>query len=77
MLSEHTLLTSGEVAESGAVYVGWPARQPEKAYDATASDKRSTLPASSRSAATLMCPMCREFPKDSTVTSCGHLFCGP
>ncbi|KAK0214939.1 acetyl-CoA synthetase-like protein [Armillaria fumosa] len=27
MLCEHTLLTSGEVAESGAVYVGWPARR--------------------------------------------------
>lgn len=26
MLLEHTLLTSGEVAESGGVYVGWPAR---------------------------------------------------
>lgn len=27
MLCEHTLLTSGEVADSGAVYVGWPARR--------------------------------------------------
>ena len=26
MLLEHTLLTSGEVAEAGAVYAGWPAR---------------------------------------------------
>ena len=27
LLCEHTLLTSGEVAESSAVYVGWPATQ--------------------------------------------------
>ncbi|KAJ8081882.1 putative NRPS-like protein biosynthetic cluster [Marasmius tenuissimus] len=27
MLCEHTLLTSGEVADSGTVYVGWPASQ--------------------------------------------------
>ncbi|KAH9913311.1 acetyl-CoA synthetase-like protein [Epithele typhae] len=26
MLLEHTLLTSGEIAESGGVYAGWPAR---------------------------------------------------
>lgn len=26
MLLEHTLLTSGEIAESGGVYTGWPAR---------------------------------------------------
>ena len=27
MLCEHTLLISGEVGESNAVYVGWPAAQ--------------------------------------------------
>ncbi|KAF8921420.1 acetyl-CoA synthetase-like protein [Mucidula mucida] len=27
MLCEHTLLTSGEVAEAGGIYVGWPARR--------------------------------------------------
>jgi carbonic anhydrase/acetyltransferase-like protein (isoleucine patch superfamily) len=27
LLCEHTLLTSGEVAESNAVYAGWPAIQ--------------------------------------------------
>ena len=26
MLLEHTLLASGEVAEAGGVYAGWPAR---------------------------------------------------
>ncbi|KAF9256515.1 hypothetical protein L218DRAFT_881490, partial [Marasmius fiardii PR-910] len=30
MLCEHTCLTSGEVAESGEVYVGWPARRAER-----------------------------------------------
>lgn len=27
MLCEHTLLTSGEIAHAGAVYVGWPASE--------------------------------------------------
>ena len=27
MLLEHTLLTPGEIAESGGVYAGWPARR--------------------------------------------------
>lgn len=27
MLLEHTLLTSGEIAEAGGVYAGWPARR--------------------------------------------------
>ena len=27
MLLEHTLLTSGEISESGGVYSGWPARR--------------------------------------------------
>ena len=27
LLLEHTLLTSGEIAESGGVYAGWPARR--------------------------------------------------
>jgi hypothetical protein len=26
MLCEHTLLTSGEVAEAGGVYTGWPGK---------------------------------------------------
>lgn len=30
MLVEHALLASGDVAEAGAVYSGWPARQLEK-----------------------------------------------
>ena len=27
MLLEHTLLASGEIAEAGELYVGWPARR--------------------------------------------------
>lgn len=27
MLLEHTLLASGEIAEAGEMYVGWPARR--------------------------------------------------
>ncbi|KAL0571102.1 hypothetical protein V5O48_010858 [Marasmius crinis-equi] len=30
VLGEHTLLTSGEVAASGALYVGWPGRRSQK-----------------------------------------------
>ena len=30
MLLEHALLASGDIAEAGAVYSGWPARQIEK-----------------------------------------------
>jgi len=29
MLCEHTLLTSGDVADSGVAYVGWPAKRLE------------------------------------------------
>lgn len=33
MLLEHTLLTSGEIAESGGVYAGWPAhRMDQRTY---------------------------------------------
>lgn len=32
MLSEHTLLTSGEVAEAGTVYVGWPAKRVDNSW---------------------------------------------
>lgn len=69
MLLEHTLLTSGEIAEAGQVYVGWPAKplnnwKPKDVVDRDASE-----------GATLMCPMCRDFPKMASVTMCGHVFC--
>jgi hypothetical protein len=31
MLCEHTLLTSGEVAETGGVYTGWPGKYVQNA----------------------------------------------
>ncbi|KAF8159331.1 AMP-dependent synthetase and ligase [Crassisporium funariophilum] len=65
MLCEHTLLTSGEIADEGATYVGWPGQIVQKAKN---KDEGSPL-------AVLTCPVCRGFPKQSTVTQCGHLFC--
>ncbi|RDB18500.1 putative peroxisomal-coenzyme A synthetase [Hypsizygus marmoreus] len=70
MLCEHSLLTSGEIAESGAVYAGWPAKRiPE-----SSCNTKETIRTPSGSA-TLICPICRQFPKGTTVTVCGHLFC--
>ncbi|KAF8887351.1 hypothetical protein BD779DRAFT_1672802 [Infundibulicybe gibba] len=71
MLSEHTLLTSGEIAEAGAVYAGWPAKR----LDYVAEKDTQVSLESEMTPATLMCPMCRGFPKGSTITTCGHLFC--
>lgn len=70
MLCEHTLLTSGETAEAGQVYVGWPARLQKGWKDEEPNRKPNE-------GASLMCPMCRDFPKISTVTMCGHVFCEP
>lgn len=77
MLCEHTLLTSGEIAESGEVYVGWPARQLKSGCQSIGKDSDRTATSSTTSGASLMCPMCREFPRDTTVTMCGHVFCEP
>ncbi|KAJ7607839.1 acetyl-CoA synthetase-like protein [Mycena polygramma] len=66
MLCEHTLLTSGDVADSGAVYSGWPAKAIDNNWEPKYNDEESTG---------FMCPMCRTFPKDMTSTSCGHIFC--
>jgi hypothetical protein len=45
MLCEHTLLTSGDVADSGVAYVGWPARRLEdraaKAQDIDVDERDS------------------------------------
>ncbi|KAJ7777390.1 acetyl-CoA synthetase-like protein [Mycena metata] len=62
MLCEHTLLTSGDVADAGRAYSGWPAKQIEDNWE---KDESSGF----------ICPMCRNFPKDMTTTSCGHIFC--
>ncbi|KAJ8092843.1 putative NRPS-like protein biosynthetic cluster [Marasmius tenuissimus] len=83
MLCEHTLLTSGEVAEAGQVYVGWPARQvrPERpsskrtGSDETLREKARTESVVSRTFTILTCPLCGGFPKSSIGTPCGHVFC--
>jgi hypothetical protein len=33
MLCEHTLLISGDIADSGVAYVGWPARRLDDAIE--------------------------------------------
>ena len=66
MLCEHTLLTSGDVADSGVVYAGWPARRLEN----TAAKKQGPV-----APTFLTCPICRHFPRNSTISDCGHLFC--
>jgi hypothetical protein len=76
MLLEHTLLTSGEIAEAGGVYVGWPARLLDsKAWRngkvLTDDDGGKDVPQGAR----FICPKCLKAPKVPTVTSCGHLFC--
>jgi hypothetical protein len=74
MLCEHTLLTSGEIAEAGQVYVGWPARLLPNSWKDSSKDGTDRQP---NEGASLMCPMCRGFPKVTTVTMCGHIFCEP
>jgi len=66
MLCEHTLLVSGDIAESGYVYAGWPAQRQRP----DGVEERLDLPS-----AQLICPLCREFPQQGVVTVCGHLFC--
>ncbi|KAF7370972.1 Peroxisomal-coenzyme a synthetase [Mycena sanguinolenta] len=65
MLCEHTLLTSGDVADANSVYSGWPAKQVDEKWHSNKENESSGL----------ICPMCRGFPKDATSTPCGHLFC--
>ncbi|KAJ7861881.1 acetyl-CoA synthetase-like protein [Mycena leptocephala] len=67
MLCEHTLLPSGDVADCGSVYSGWPARSlPGHWKEMDPHDNRHLR---------LICPMCRKFPEHMTVTLCGHVFC--
>ncbi|KAF8887354.1 acetyl-CoA synthetase-like protein [Infundibulicybe gibba] len=75
MLSEHTLLTSGEIAEAGAVYAGWPAKRLDYVAEKGSIQNNPVTIGSKMAPATLMCPMCRGFPKDSIIATCGHLFC--
>ncbi|KAF7370975.1 Peroxisomal-coenzyme a synthetase [Mycena sanguinolenta] len=64
MLCEHTLLASGDVADANAVYSGWPAKQVEEKWYKEESEPSG-----------LACSMCRNFPRETTSTSCGHIFC--
>ncbi|KAJ7708845.1 acetyl-CoA synthetase-like protein [Mycena rosella] len=66
MLCEHTLLTSGDVADAGAAYSGWPAKQVDDNWQPKYKDEEPSG---------IMCPMCRKFPKATTSTPCGHVFC--
>lgn len=66
MLCEHTLLVSGDIAEAGYVYAGWPAQRQKL-------DGVECRPESP--SAQLICPLCRQFPHQGVVTACGHLFC--
>ena len=43
MLLEHALLASGDIAESGAIYAGWPARQFEQRRDSEATVVEETV----------------------------------
>ncbi|KAJ7218399.1 acetyl-CoA synthetase-like protein [Mycena pura] len=69
MLCEHTLLPSGDVADCGAVYFGWPAQRLQNPFDSRRSSARD--PPHSQ----LICPKCHKFPKNMIVTGCGHVFC--
>ncbi|KAJ7367145.1 acetyl-CoA synthetase-like protein [Mycena albidolilacea] len=68
MLCEHTLLTSGDVADAARVYAGWPARQVEEKQEGSKYTDAEPGPG-------FMCPLCRAFPKGMTSTACGHVFC--
>ncbi|TFK39680.1 acetyl-CoA synthetase-like protein [Crucibulum laeve] len=72
MLSEHALLTSGEVAEAGKIYIGWPAKRLEGPIHTGSPLRPRNNPSSSSN---LICPICHNFPEDSSVTACGHLLC--
>jgi hypothetical protein len=68
MLCEHTLLTSGDVADAARVYAGWPARQVAEKREAPKYTDAEPGPG-------FMCPLCRACPRDMTSTACGHVFC--
>ena len=71
MLCEHTLLTSGDVADSDTVYVGWPAKPLSEV-----TGKKAASETSSMTLTTIICPFCSRVPHDGTMISkCGHLFC--
>ncbi|KAJ3968881.1 acetyl-CoA synthetase-like protein [Lentinula raphanica] len=83
MLCEHTLLTSGEVAEADTVYVGWPAKRlTDMDKQRKLDDDEGTMFLASpttTSAAVHMCTVCHK-PKASrqaivTGSGCGQFTC--
>jgi hypothetical protein len=75
MLCEHTLLTSGEVAEAGGKYVGWPGKRFDNPKMTPRTMTPRTMTPSMSPANTLICPRCNSLPRTAAVTSCGHIFC--
>jgi hypothetical protein len=67
MLMEHTLLLSGDIAESNTVYAGWPAQT---------FDVHKKMVAEAE-AVGWHCLSCREFrsPEDILTGRCGHSIC--
>jgi hypothetical protein len=68
MLCEHTLLTSGDVADSGVTYAGWPAKILKDAAEKK-NRKGPVQPAFPT------CPICHKFLKNGSIICCGHVFC--
>ncbi|KAJ7617827.1 acetyl-CoA synthetase-like protein [Roridomyces roridus] len=68
MLSEHTLLPSGDVADSGTVYHGWPARPFPGRWEERSVYESAPI--------NIICPICRTFPRHMNVIQhCGHVYC--
>ncbi|KAJ4474912.1 AMP-dependent synthetase and ligase [Lentinula aciculospora] len=75
MLCEHTLLTSGEVAEADSVYVGWPAKRLDDLEKQRKFDDERTMFFTSPPASTNTCPICHKSSRKVTVAACGHYTC--
>ncbi|KAJ3868476.1 acetyl-CoA synthetase-like protein [Lentinula novae-zelandiae] len=75
MLCEHTLLTSGEVAEADSIYVGWPAKRMSDFEKQRKFDDEGTMVLSSPSAGTHMCSVCHKSSREVTLAPCGHYTC--
>ncbi|KAJ3795144.1 acetyl-CoA synthetase-like protein [Lentinula aff. detonsa] len=79
MLYEHTLLTSGEVAEAESVYVGWPAKRTSDLEKHRKFDDERTMFLPSPSTGTHVCAVSQK-PRNSreaavTASGCGHHTC--
>ncbi|KAH8833365.1 AMP-dependent synthetase and ligase [Flagelloscypha sp. PMI_526] len=76
LLCEHTLLPSGEIAESGSAYAGWPARRIDlsKSGSKYLGSEKPAMPPSLPPSLDA-CPKCHRTPDFLNVTTCGHLLC--